>query len=80
MLFHDDVVAHGKAKSGAFTRRLGCEEGIEYLHFYFIRYPGAIIADADLDFITKILCRGEQCRLEAIARFRLAFGRGVESI
>ena len=31
-------------------------------------------------FITKILCRGGHSRLEAIAGFRLAFGRGVESI
>src|ERR1700692_2775207 len=32
MLFHDDVVAHGQAKPGAFTRRLGREERGEYFN------------------------------------------------
>ena len=71
VLFHDDVMAHRKTKSGAFTRRLGCEEGIEYLRFYFVRYPDAIVADADLDLVTEILRRGSQRRLEAITRLPL---------
>jgi hypothetical protein len=58
VLFHDDVMAHRKTKSGAFTGRFGCEEGIEYLLFYFGRYSGAIVTDADLDLVTKILRRG----------------------
>ena len=53
VLFHDDVMAHRKTKSGAFTRRFSREEGIEYLLFYCGRYSGAIVADADLDLITK---------------------------
>jgi hypothetical protein len=35
MLFHDDVMAHRQTKSGAFTRRLGREKGVEYLLLCF---------------------------------------------
>src|SRR5260370_408136 len=77
MLFHDDVMAHRKTKPGAFTRRFGREEGIEYLLFYFGRYSSAIVADADLHLVTKILRRGGQRRLEAVTGFCLAFGRSV---
>jgi len=80
VLFHDDVMAHRKTKSGAFTRRFSREEGIEYLFFYFGRYSGAIVTDADLDLVTKILRRGGQRRLEAITGIRLAFRRRVESV
>ncbi|HEY8670386.1 MAG TPA: hypothetical protein VIL63_06085 [Terriglobales bacterium] len=58
MLFNDDVIAHGKTKSGAFACWLGREERIEYLVFYFGRYSGAIVTDAYLDLVTKIFRRG----------------------
>src|ERR1700681_303886 len=79
VLFHDDVMAHRKTKSGAFTRRFSREEGIEYLLFYFGRYSSAIVTDADLDLVTKILRRGGQRRLEAITGIFLAFRCRVES-
>src|ERR1700716_2065193 len=80
VLFHDDVMAHRKTESGAFTRRFSREEGIEYLFFYFGRYSGAIVTDADLDLVTKILRRGGQRRLEAITSIRFALRCRVESI
>src|SRR5271154_4416861 len=78
VLFHDDVMAHRKTKSGAFARRFSREEGIKYLLFYFGRYSGAIVTDADLDLVTKILCCDGQRRLEAITGVRLAFRCRVE--
>src|SRR5579872_6731239 len=80
MLFHDDVMTHRKAKSGAFTRRFSREEGIEYLLFYFGRYSSAIVTDADLDLVTKILRRGGQRRLEAITGVHFAFRCRVKSV
>jgi len=73
-------MAHRQTKSGAFPGRFGCEEGIEYLLFYFVRYSSAIITDADFNFVTKGLRRGSQCRLEVVTGVDLAFGRSVESI
>jgi hypothetical protein len=67
-------MAHRKTQSGAFTRRFGREEGVEYLLLYFGRNSGAIVADEDLNFVTNILRRGGQCRLEAITGLRLALG------
>jgi len=61
-LFHDDVVAHRKTKSGPSPAGLVVKKGIEYLLFYFGRYSGAIVTDADLDLVTKIPRRGVSVR------------------
>ena len=45
VLLHNNVVADGKAKTGAFSGRFGCEERIEHLFFHIRRDTGAVIAD-----------------------------------
>ena len=35
VLFHDDVVAHRKAKASPFARRLGRKERVEHLFLHF---------------------------------------------
>ena len=47
MLLHDDVVADGEAKAGAFSARLGREEWVEYLFFHVRRDAGAIVAEGE---------------------------------
>src|SRR5262245_48454474 len=80
MLFHDDVVAHGKAKSGAFAGRLSREEWIEYLFFYLGRNARAVVADTDFHRIAETLRRSQQCRLESCFTVATALGRGIKAV
>ena len=80
MLFHNDVMAHRKAKPGAFACWFGREKGIEYLLFDLRRDAGAIVADANFDPVTEILRRGGQRRFKAVSSFYLAFVCCVESV
>src|SRR5712664_578174 len=48
VLFHDDVVAHRKAKSGPFTGRLCRKERIEHLLLHLGRDTGTVVPNADL--------------------------------
>jgi hypothetical protein len=60
MLLDDYVVTQGKAKACSFAGRLGREEGIEGLLFYFGRNSAAIVTNLDLDVVTETsCCRGE---------------------
>ena len=80
MLLHDDIMADGQAKAGAFAGRFGCKEGVEYLFLHLGRDAGAVVADADLDAIAEAARRGGQNRLEAIAVLRLAPACRVEAV
>jgi hypothetical protein len=55
MLFDDDVVADGRAKSGALSSGFSREEGIEYLLLYVGRNAGAVIANPDLYAVAEVL-------------------------
>ena len=72
MLFDDDVVADGQAKSGALSGWFGREEGIEYFVPYFRWNTGAIVANSDLYAVAEVLRRCSQRRL-AVASVRLSF-------
>src|SRR6202022_802003 len=56
MLFHDDVVAHRKAKSGAFTGRLGGKERIEHLFLHLGRDADAVIANGVFHHFPEVFC------------------------
>ena len=57
MLLHDDVVSDGQAKASALSSGLCREEGIEHLFLYLGRNADAVIANSDLNFVAKVLCR-----------------------
>src|ERR1700724_3521480 len=80
MLFHDDVVAHRQAKPGAFTRRFGREERVEYFILDPFRDAGPVVANTNFNLVSETLRRGDKRWLETIAGFRFAFGRGIESV
>jgi hypothetical protein len=79
MLLHDDVVAHGKAKSSAFAGRLSSEERIEYLFFY-LGNASAVAADTDFHRIAETLRRSQQCWLESCLTFAISLSGGTEPI
>src|ERR1700730_3178650 len=80
MLSHDDVVAHLQGKHGAFTRRLGREERVEYFILDPFRDAGPIVANTNFNLVSETLRRSDKRWLETIAGFRFAFGRGIESV
>src|SRR5258706_15905205 len=81
VLFHDDVMAHRKAKPGPFTRRLRREERIEHLFLHLGRNAGAVVANADLHGVTEISRGCTEDRIKTgTAILRLAFGYRIESI
>src|SRR5258708_34873331 len=53
MLFHHDVVAHRKAKSGALAGGIGGGKGIKHILLYFQRDPGAVVAYPDFHPVTE---------------------------
>jgi hypothetical protein len=55
MLFDDDVVADGQAKSGALSGWFGREEGIEHLLLHVGRNAGAIVANRNLYAVAEVL-------------------------
>jgi hypothetical protein len=57
MLFHDDVVSNGQAKAGTLASRFGGEEGIEHFLLYLGRNASAVVANPNLNFVAKVLCR-----------------------
>ena len=59
MLFHDDVVAHRQAKPGAFTRRLGREERVEYFILDPFRDAGPVVANADFNLVSEVFVAAE---------------------
>src|SRR5262245_31671210 len=67
MLLDDDVVTDGEPKPGSFSGRLGCEERVEHLFFYFRWNTRAVVANPDFDTIAEASCRGHQGRFIAIA-------------
>src|SRR5580700_2782408 len=81
MLFHDDVMTDGEAESGAFACRLGGEERIEHLGFYFRWDAGAIVANPDLDAVTEVFRGGREDWLETFgASLRFALGGGIKAV
>src|ERR1700730_17525790 len=80
MLFHDDVVAYRQAKPGAFARRLGREEWVEYFILGPFRDAGPVVANTNFNLVSEIFRRSDKRWLETIAGFCLAFGRGIESV
>ena len=80
VLFHDDVVAHRQAKSGALARGLGGEEGIEHLLLHFRGDSGAVVANPDFDPVAEVFGGRAQRRLEAVVAGFLALGGGVKAV
>ena len=60
MLLDNNVMADGEAKTGAFSRGFGREEGVEHLFFYVRRHTGAVVANSDFHTIAKVFCRGRE--------------------
>ena len=54
MLLHDDIMADGEAKAGAFSRWLGGEERIEDLFLYVGRNACAVIPNPDFNAISEV--------------------------
>src|SRR5262249_40018056 len=71
MLLDNDIVTDGEPKSGAFSGRLRCEEGIEHLLFHFRWNTGTVVANPDFHTIAKAAGRGHQSRFIA---FAISFG------
>ena len=81
VLLHDDVVADGEAKAGAFSGRLGCEERVEHLFFHVRRHSGAVVANSDFHTVAKVFGRGRERRLVvATIGLRSALGRRIEAV
>ena len=57
MLLDDDVVTNGQAKASALSGWLGCEERVEHLIPDFGRNAGTVVANCELNFVAKVLCR-----------------------
>src|SRR5215475_565824 len=71
MLLDDDVVTDGEPEPGSFSGRLGGEERVEHLLFYFRWDTRAVIVNPDFHTIVKAPCRGHQGWFIAIA---ISFG------
>ena len=56
VLLHNDVVSDGQTKAGALSSRFCCEERIEHLVPDLGRNAGAVVTNADLNFVTEVLC------------------------
>src|SRR5215467_153841 len=56
-------MANGKAKTGAFSRRLGREKRVEHFFFHVRRHTGAVVANSDLHTIAVAFGRGRESRL-----------------
>src|SRR5581483_761706 len=80
VLFHDDVIAHGEPEPGTLASRLGGEKGIEHLLPDFGRDSRAVVANADLNALAEVLCRGTERRLKTILARLIALGRGIEPV
>ena len=81
MLFDDDVVADGQAKSGALSGWFGREEGIEHLLFHIGRNAGAIIPNYDLYAVPEVLGGSRKSGLIVFAIILLfALGRRIEAV
>src|SRR4249920_2930552 len=63
VLFHDDIVADGEAKTGAFSGRFGREKRVEHLFFHVRRHTGAVVANSDFHTIAKVFGRSRESRL-----------------
>jgi hypothetical protein len=81
VLFHDDIVADGEAKTRAFSGRFGREKRVEHLFSHVRRHTGAVIVNSDFHTIAKILGRGRESRL-VVATIDLcsAPGRSIEAV
>ena len=53
MLLHNNVVADGEAKNGAFSGRFGREKWVEHLFFDVRRHSGPVVANSDFHTIAK---------------------------
>src|SRR5262249_35567745 len=81
MLFDDDVVTDGEAKTGPFSGGFRCEEWIEHLLLHVRRNTSAVVPNSDLHTITKAFRRRSKSWLIAIATgLRFAFRRRIEAI
>jgi len=63
MLFDNDVVTDGQAKTSSFTGGLRRKERTKQLLPYLGRDTGAVVADSDFDTIAEVLSPGEKHRL-----------------
>jgi hypothetical protein len=81
MLFDNDVVADGEAKTSAFSGRFGREERVEHLFFNVRRHTSAVVADSDFHMIAKVFGRGRESGL-VVATVSLcsAPGRSIEAV
>ena len=79
MLLHDDVLSDGQAKASTLASRFCCEERIEHLFPYFGRNARAVVANPNLNFVAKVLCRRCYGRLMAIVP-PFALGRRIEAV
>src|SRR6476659_3444861 len=81
MLLDDDIVTDGKAKAGALSGRLGCEERVEHLLLHLGWNAGPVVADPDFHLIAKAAGRGRKGWLIAIAAgLGLLLGRCIKAV
>ena len=81
MLFHNDVMAHRKAKPGTFSCWFGCEKRVEYLFLHFGRDSSTVIAYAYLYVVTEIFGASTEDRLEIwVPILGLTLARGIKSV
>jgi hypothetical protein len=57
MLLDDDVVGDGQAKASALSSGFCREKRIEHLFLDLGRNASAVVANSDLNFVAKVLCR-----------------------
>src|SRR6476660_5988698 len=81
MLFDDDVMADGEAKTSAFSGRFSREKRVEHLFFYIGRHTSPVVANSDFHTIAKVFGRGRESRL-VVGTIRLcsATGRSIETV
>ena len=81
MLFDDDVMADGEAKTSAFSGRFSREKRVEHLFFYIGRHTSPVVANSDFHTIAKVFGRGSEERLVVAAAYlRSALSRCIEAV
>ena len=80
MLLHDDIMADGQAKTGAFSSRFGCEEGVEYLFLHLGRDACAVIPNPDFHTVSQTSGRGHEGRLIAVAGLGFTLPRRIKAV
>src|SRR5262249_40000874 len=81
MLLDDDIVTNRQAQARAFSGWFSREKGIEHLLLYLGRNARSVIANRDLNFVAKVLCRGSEGWLIAFAGgLLLTLSRGIKAV